>query len=88
MSAPRRRPRVEARRDAGLPAHAYAVGDIVKLNGDRVTEWKIKELLDSPSGTGYRVVPSDNGASRAVRDDKIDKRLYTADEWATETERR
>ncbi len=78
--------REKARRDVGLPAHAYQVGDIVKLKGDRVTEWKIRELLDTPSGIGYRVTPTEQGANRAVRDDKIDKRLYTADEWTTETE--
>ena len=78
--------RETARRDAGLPAHAYQVGDIVKLKGDRVTEWKIKELLNTPSGIGYRITPTEQGANRAVRDDKIDKRLYTADEWTTETE--
>ena len=82
----RRQDREHARRDAGLPAHLYQVGDIVKLKGDRVTEWKIKGLLDTPSGIGYRITPTEQGANRAVRDDKIDKRLYTADEWTTETE--
>ncbi len=82
----KRQPREHARRDAGLPAHAYQVGDIVKLKGDRVTQWRIRDLLDTPSGIGYRVTPTEQGANRAVRDDKIDKRLYTADEWATETE--
>ena len=72
----------------GLPAHQYQVGDIVKLKGDRVTQWKIKDLLDTPTGIGYWIVPTDDGGSRAVRDEKVDKRLYTADEWATETEQR
>lgn len=84
----KRQVREHARRDTGLPAHTYQVGDIVKLKGDRVTEWKIVELLDTPSGIGYRIIPTDDGAFRAVRDDKIDKRLYTAAEWITETEQR
>ncbi len=84
----KRQKREHARRDAGLLAHLYQVGDIVKLKGDRVTQWRIRDLLDTPSGIGYRVTPTEQGANRAVRDDKIDKRLYTADEWITETEQR
>ena len=80
--------REKVRRDVGVPAHQFQVGDIIKLKGDRVTQWKIRDLLDTPSGIGYQIVPTDDGAIRAVRDDKVAKRLYTAEEWKTETEQR
>jgi hypothetical protein len=70
----------------GVAAHQFQIGDIIQLKGDRVTQWKIRDLLDTPSGIGYRIVPTDDGAIRAVRDDKVAKRVYTAEEWAAETE--
>jgi hypothetical protein len=73
---------------AGLPRHQYGIGDIVKLKGDRVTLWKVTQLLDTSSGTGYMVVPVGNGAFRAVKDDKVTEKVYTAQEWAEEMERR
>ena len=78
----------EPRRNAGLPAHAYAVGDIVKLKGDRVTLYKVTQLLDTTSGTGYMVVPAYNGAFKAVKDDKVKERTYTAAEWEDDQEER
>lgn len=83
-----RRGRGDARREAGLPRHQYDVGDVVKLKGDRVTLYKIHQLLDTESGTGYMVVPADNGAFKAVKDDKVTERVYTAQRWAEELERR
>ena len=84
----REQAREKVRREVGLPAHQFQVGDIIQLKGDRVTQWKVRDLLDTPSGIGYQIVPTHDGAIRAVRDDKVAKRLYTADEWTTETEQR
>ena len=86
--AGRRRGVDTARRDAGLAGHAYAEGDIVKLKGDRVTLYKITQLLDTSSGTGYMVVPMPEGAFRAVRDDKVKERIHTAAEWKAEQDER
>ena len=74
--------------NAELPAHQFQEGDIVKLKGDRVTLYKIKDLLDAPSGTGYMVVPMPEGAFKAVRDDKVKERIHTAAEWKAEQDER
>ena len=85
--AGRRRGVDTARRDAGLPGHAYAEGDIVKLKGSSVL-WKVTQLLDTATGTGYMVVPMPEGAFKAVRDDKVKERIHTAAEWEAEQNER
>ena len=65
----------------GQGGHAYAEGDIVKIKGDRVTLYKVDRLLDTGSGTGYRVVEI-GGPFKVVLVEDVKERIYTAQEWA------